>query len=200
MQGLNGVQGLNDKTNSCTTRIAACSTSRSATTERLAEAGIEPSVGSRGDSFDNALAESTIGLYKTELVSNLGPWEGIDELELATLEWVELWNHRGLLGPFGRVPSAELRAAVGERTERRDGERVSDPRRAIVFCRSSVSTPFVLAALRALRVDIFLVAGTMTAIGEYRESWHHSEEPTTDWFSAEDSKNRVSIKPGAVQC
>jgi putative transposase len=77
-------------------------------TERLSDAGIEPSVGSVGDSFDNALAESVIGLYKTELVRNLGPWEGIDDLELATLEWVDWWNHRRLFGPIGYVPPAEL--------------------------------------------------------------------------------------------
>jgi putative transposase len=77
-------------------------------TERLAAAGIEPSVGSKGDSFDNALAESVIGLYKTELVKNLGPWTGLDELELATLEWVDWWNHRRLLGPIGYVPPAEF--------------------------------------------------------------------------------------------
>jgi putative transposase len=76
--------------------------------ERLAAAGIEPSVGSKGDSFDNALAESVIGLYKTELVKNLGPWTGLDELELATLEWVDWWNHRRLLGPIGYVPPAEF--------------------------------------------------------------------------------------------
>jgi putative transposase len=77
-------------------------------TERLADAGIEPSVGSVGDSYDNALAESVIGLYKTELVRNLGPWEGIDDLELATLEWVDWWNHRRLFGPIGYVPPAEF--------------------------------------------------------------------------------------------
>ena len=77
-------------------------------TERLQEAGIEPSVGSVGDSFDNALAESVISLYKAELVRNLGPWTGLDELELATLEWVDWWNHRRLLGPIGYVPPAEF--------------------------------------------------------------------------------------------
>jgi putative transposase len=77
-------------------------------TERLADAGIERSVGSKGDSFDNAPAESVIGLYKTELVRNLGPWSGLDDLELATLEWVDWWNHRRLLGPIGYVPPAEF--------------------------------------------------------------------------------------------
>ncbi|WKZ83576.1 MAG: IS3 family transposase [Acidimicrobiia bacterium] len=67
-------------------------------TERLAQAGIDPSVGSIGDSYDNALAESIIGLYKTELVSNLGPWHGCDDLELETLLWVDWWNHRRLMG------------------------------------------------------------------------------------------------------
>jgi putative transposase len=67
-------------------------------TERLAQAGIDPSVGSVGDSYDNALAESIIGLYKTELVSNLGPWNGLSDLEWATLEYVDWFNHRRLMG------------------------------------------------------------------------------------------------------
>lgn len=67
-------------------------------TERLAAAGIDPSVGSVGDSYDNALAESIIGLYKLELVDNLGPWRGTDDLELQTLLWVDWWNHRRLIG------------------------------------------------------------------------------------------------------
>lgn len=80
-------------------------------TERVADAGGVSSVGSRGDSYDNALAESVIGLYKTELVRNKGPWRGLDDLELATLEWVDWWNHRRLLEPVGRIPPAEAEAA-----------------------------------------------------------------------------------------
>jgi putative transposase len=80
-------------------------------TERLAEAGAVTSVGSRGDSFDNALAETIIGLYKTELVRRRGPWRGIDDLEYATLEWVDWFNHRRLLEPIGYVPPAEFEAA-----------------------------------------------------------------------------------------
>ena len=77
-------------------------------TERLAEAGIETSIGSRGDSYDNALAESVIGLYKTEVIRHDGPWKGLDEVEYATLEWVDWFNHRRLLEPIGYVPPAEL--------------------------------------------------------------------------------------------
>jgi transposase InsO family protein len=76
-------------------------------TERLAEAGIEPSVGSVGDSYDNALAETIIGLYKTEVIRQQGPWRGIDAVELATLEWVDWFNHRRLFEPNGNVPPAE---------------------------------------------------------------------------------------------
>ena len=76
-------------------------------TERLAEAEIEPSVGSRGDSYDNALAESVIGLYKTEVIRHLGPWRGLDDVEYATLDWVDWYNNRRLLGPIGWVPPAE---------------------------------------------------------------------------------------------
>ncbi len=77
-------------------------------TERLALAGIEPSVGSRGDSYDNALAETIIGLYKTELIRPRGPWRSLDEVELATLEWVWWFNNHRLFGPLGFVPPAEF--------------------------------------------------------------------------------------------
>ena len=77
-------------------------------TERLAEAGIEPSVGSVGDSYDNALAESVIGLYKTEVIRQRGPWRCIEQVEFATLEWVDWFNNRRLLEPIGSVPPAEL--------------------------------------------------------------------------------------------
>lgn len=77
-------------------------------TERLAEAGLEPSVGSVGDSYDNALAESVIGLYKTEVIRRRGPWRDLDSVEFATLEWVAWFNHRRLLGPIGHVPPVEF--------------------------------------------------------------------------------------------
>ena len=76
-------------------------------TERLAEAGIEPSVGTVGDSYDNALAESVIGLFKTELIRRRGPWRGLEAVEFATLEWVDWFNNRRLLEPIGNVPPAE---------------------------------------------------------------------------------------------
>ena len=77
-------------------------------TERLALAGIEPSVGSRGDSYDNALAETIIELYKTELVYHHGPWSRLEDIELATLEWVWWFNNHRLLKPIGLVPPAEF--------------------------------------------------------------------------------------------
>jgi putative transposase len=70
-------------------------------TERLADAGIAPSVGSRGDSYDNALAESVIGLYKTEVIQRRGPWRHAEAVEFATLAWVDWFNHRRLLEPIG---------------------------------------------------------------------------------------------------
>ena len=76
-------------------------------TERLAEAGIVPSVGSVGDSFDNALAETVIGLFKTEVIHRIGPWRGLEAVEIATLEWVDWFNNRRLLEPIGNVPPAE---------------------------------------------------------------------------------------------
>jgi putative transposase len=79
-------------------------------TERLADAGIAPSVGSRGDSYDNALAESVIGLFKTEVIQRRGPWRSLEAVEFATLEWVDWFNTRRLLEPIGYVPPAEYEA------------------------------------------------------------------------------------------
>jgi transposase InsO family protein len=75
--------------------------------ERLAEAGIEPSVGSVGDSYDNALAETINGLYKAEVIHRRGPWRNFEAVEFATLEWVDWFNHRRLLEPIGNIPPAE---------------------------------------------------------------------------------------------
>src|SRR4029077_18095331 len=80
-------------------------------TERLAEAGLEPSVGSVGDSYDNALAETINGLYKAEVIHRRGPWRSMDTVEYATLEWVDWFNNRRLLEPHGNIAPAEARAA-----------------------------------------------------------------------------------------
>ena len=79
-------------------------------TERLAEADIEPSVGSVGDSYDNALAETVIGLFKAEVIHRRGPWPSFEAVEYATLEWVDWFNTRRLLEPIGNVPPAEAEA------------------------------------------------------------------------------------------
>ncbi len=79
-------------------------------TDRLDELGIAPSVGSVGDSYDNALAETINGLYKAEVIRRNGPWRGIDEVEFATLEWVDWFNNRRLFGPIGNIPPAEFEA------------------------------------------------------------------------------------------
>jgi transposase InsO family protein len=79
-------------------------------TERLADAGIEPSVGSVGDSYDNALAETINGLYKTEVIHRCGPWRSFEAVEMATLEWVDWFNKRRLLEPIGNIPPAEAEA------------------------------------------------------------------------------------------
>jgi len=78
--------------------------------ERLSEAGAQPSAGSVGDSYDNALAETIIGLYKTEVIHRRGPWRHLEAVEYATLEWVDWFNHRRLLEPIGNVPPVELEA------------------------------------------------------------------------------------------
>ena len=85
-------------------------------TERLAEAGALPSVGSKGDSYDNALAESFNGLYKTELIRHGGPWRGLEDVEYATLEYVDWFNHRRLHGELGMITPAEFEAAYARQT------------------------------------------------------------------------------------
>jgi len=85
-------------------------------TERLADAGIEPSIGSRGDAYDNALAESVIGLFKTEVIRLKGPWRHLEAVEFATLDWVDWFNHRRLLEPIGYLPPAEYEARYHEQT------------------------------------------------------------------------------------
>jgi hypothetical protein len=79
-------------------------------TERLAEAGAQLSIGSVGDSYDNAMAESIIGLFKTELIRRKGPWRSLDSVELATLEWVDWYNNRRLFEAIGNIPPAEAEA------------------------------------------------------------------------------------------
>ncbi len=77
-------------------------------TERLLEAGVESSVGSVGDSYDNALAETIIGLFKTEVIRRCGPWRNVEHVEFATLEWVDWFNNRRLLEPIGNIPPVEF--------------------------------------------------------------------------------------------
>ena len=96
-------------------------------TERLGEQGAVNSVGSKGDSYDNALAETIIGLYKTELIRRRGPWKGIDDVEYATLEWVDWFNHRRLLEPIGYVPPAEFEAAYWSKEGSDERATLRDP-------------------------------------------------------------------------
>ena len=99
--------------------IGASNTSPLSTkyTERLSEAGIEPSVGSVGDSYDNALAETINGLFKAEVIHRRGPWRSFEAVEFATLEWVDWFNHRRLLEPIGNIPPAEAEARYYEQRE-----------------------------------------------------------------------------------
>src|SRR5512143_3145904 len=87
-------------------------------TERLVEAGIDPSVGSLGDSYDNALAETINGLYKAEVIHRQGPWHSLEAVEFATLKWVDWFNHRRLLEPIGNIPPAEAEARYDAQSER----------------------------------------------------------------------------------
>jgi transposase InsO family protein len=86
-------------------------------TERLAEAGIEPSVGSVGDSYDNALAETINGLFETEVIRHRGPWRSMETVEFTTLEWVDWYNHRRLLEPIGNMLPAEAETSYYARLE-----------------------------------------------------------------------------------
>jgi putative transposase len=86
-------------------------------TERLAKAGVEPSVGSVGDSYDNALAETINGLYKAEVIWRRGPWRNFEAVEFATLEWVDWFNHKRLLEPIGNIPPAEAEARYNAQLE-----------------------------------------------------------------------------------
>ena len=87
-------------------------------TDRLADAGIAPSVGSRGDAYDNALAESVMALYKTEVIRRQGPWRSLEAVEFATLAWVDWFNLRRLLEPIGYVPPAEYEARYYQQVRR----------------------------------------------------------------------------------
>ena len=86
-------------------------------TDRLVDAGIAPSVGSQGDAYDNALAESVIGLFKTEVIRRKGPWRTLEAVEFATLVWVDWFNLRRLLGPIGDIPPAEFEAQYYQQAE-----------------------------------------------------------------------------------
>jgi hypothetical protein len=99
--------------------------------DRLADAGIEPSVGSRGDSYDNALAESIIGLFKTEVIQRKGPWRHLEAVEFATLDWVDWFNTHRLLEPIGYVPPAEHEASSYQQLSEGGARRHPHPDNAI---------------------------------------------------------------------
>ncbi|WP_448208742.1 integrase core domain-containing protein, partial [Azospirillum sp. sgz302134] len=101
------IQSLNHNTTSAPTLFK----------QSLTDAGVEPSVGSVGDSYDNALAETINGLYKTEVIRRRGPWRTLEAVEFATLEWVDWFNHRRLLEPIGNIPPAEAEARYYAQTE-----------------------------------------------------------------------------------
>ncbi len=96
-------------------------------TERLAEAGARSSIGSVGDSYDNAMAESVIGLFKTELIRRHGPWKGLDAVEIATLEWVDWFNNRRLLEAIGHIPPAEAETHHYRTTEPSESLQMAEP-------------------------------------------------------------------------
>jgi putative transposase len=95
--------------------------------ERLADAGAKPSIGSIGDSYDNAMAESVIGLFKTELIRRRGPWPSHDAVEIATLEWVDWFNNRRLYEAIGNIPPAEAEANYYRTTEPSETVQMAEP-------------------------------------------------------------------------
>ena len=99
-------------------------------TERLAEEGAVTSVGSKGDSYDNALAETVNGLYKAELIYRRGPWKTIEQVELATAAWVHWWNQRRLHGACGKIPAGRIRSEPLPCQERGPSGRVIPTRKA----------------------------------------------------------------------
>ena len=99
-------------------------------TERLDQAGIRPSVGSRGDSYDNALAETINGLYKAEIIHRRGPWKSREAVEMATLEWVSWFNNKRLLEPIGYIPPAEAEADYWQQQEKASSTTKSAPEAA----------------------------------------------------------------------
>ncbi|MDT7667114.1 MAG: putative transposase, partial [Pseudonocardiales bacterium] len=96
-------------------------------TERLADAGAVSSVGSRGDSYDNAMAESFNGLFKTELIHPRGPWQGLDQLELAVMGYLDWYNHRRLHGEIGMIPPAELETTYYRQTSPTESLEIKEP-------------------------------------------------------------------------
>jgi putative transposase len=123
-------------------------------TDRLADAGIAPSVGSRGDSYDNALAESVIGLFKTEVIQRKGPWRHVEMVEFATLHWVDWFNTRRLLEPIGYVPPAEYEACYEARVPSLESEAVDlkieppgSPRNGDRVAGRAVASPLIVTEL-----------------------------------------------------
>jgi transposase InsO family protein len=120
LAGVSGTVGGTAREHQGARRCSRAISTRTATirsAERLAEAGIEPSVGSVGDSYDNALVETIFGLFKTEVIRRNGPWRNIEEVEFATLEWVDWFNNRRLLEPIGNIPPVELEQMYYEQQE-----------------------------------------------------------------------------------
>ena len=124
-------------------------------TEKLAEAGIASSVGSVGDSYDNALAETINGLYKTEVIRRRGPWKNIDDVEYATLEWVDWFNNRRILGPIGNIPPAEYELMYYQQLEE------SAPRRHDSHKRVS-GKPGAIQSISIIVYELTLIGSTFS--------------------------------------
>ena len=154
--------------------------------ERLAEAGIEPSVGSTGDSYDNALAETINGLYKAEIIHRRGPWKTREAVELATLEWVSWFNHHRLLEPIGYIPPAEAEANYWRQQAQASIHNQACP---------------VGSAAGGLNHEYMAQPGGLRRPlrGAGRERIQRPEQPMTVRPHRSDSSQQASSKPGAVR-
>ncbi len=163
-----------------TTATRAFSTSPSRYTQRLAEAGAVASVGSTGDSYDNALAEAFNSLFKAELVRNKGPWKNIDDLEIAVAEYIDWFNHRRLHGEIGLIPPAEhedtyyRHNTAATTVERVSSEPPLNPGRDTLLT-SGVRRPVEPAQYTSIRyTDRLVEAGLYASIGTIADSYDNA--------------------------
>jgi transposase InsO family protein len=150
-----GRTGVNDLTGLVHHSDAGSQYTSIAFTDRLRDYGIDASIGSVGDAYDNALAESTIGLYKTELIKRLGPWRGLDHLEIATLEYIDWFNNRRLHGELNDIPRPSMNRPIAVSTgpPRPDTQQTESPSNSERFSRGAVGGSHFRGALSIWQME-----------------------------------------------